>query len=150
MSRAPFQMVVLQVHCLSVDNAFYSYIIAVRLKGIRTREKQLAEYRKKFIEQPYLEIVFERKRISFDARYLVTLDDKGIVYPTAEASDNWGTLTVSSGGLLISPDRTKGVLSAPLKITEETVQGDGWTLRLNKGYIVEKMQNTAAYRLVKK
>jgi hypothetical protein len=114
------------------------------------KKRQLAEYRKRFIEQAHFEIPFEQKRVSFDARYIVTLDDKGIVYPVAQATDNWGSLTVSAGGLLMSPDRNKAIISVPLKIEGEHLSGDGWTLKLNKGYTVEMDKNSGNYRLIKK
>ena len=103
-------------------------------------EQDLAQYRELFFDSPHLEIRLEEMNMSFDPRNLIPLDeDEGVVYPTIEMSDNWGILTVVKGGALLRSDRRWVIVSEPLKISDELVTGEGWTIRLNRGYFIEEM-----------
>jgi len=113
------------------------------------RIKQLTlEYKAKFIEQPHLEIRFEKMSVSFDPRNTMPIEGFGTVYPTLRVSDNWGILTVSNGALLGTNWDTISV-SEPTLITKDKVAGDGWTIDLNSGYIVEKNSSDKNYSLKK-
>jgi hypothetical protein len=113
----------------------------------RTKQR-VAEYKTKFIEQPHLEIMFEKMNISFDTRNIMPLEDFGTVYPTMRVSDNWGILVVSNGALL-GANWDKVTVTNPTKISSERIEGDGWTLEINKGYIVEKNNIDGNYILKK-
>jgi hypothetical protein len=113
-------------------------------------KKLVTEYKAKFIEEPHFEISFEKKSVSFDSRYVVPVEDKGIVYPTMKATDNWGTLIVECGGGLMSPNRDKVTVTVPIKMEGNDIRGDGWTLRLNDSYRIKKDEKTGNYTLVKK
>ncbi len=113
-------------------------------------KKIVAGYKAKFIEEPHFEIAFEKKSVSYDTRYVVTIEDKGIVYPTMKATDNWGTLTVEHGGGLMSPNRDKVTITIPVKMEGNEISGDGWMLKLNEGYNVKKDEKTGNYSLTKK
>ena len=92
-----------------------------------------------FFDLPHLEIRLEDMNMSFDPRTLIPLDeDEGIVYPTVEISDNWGILTVESGGALFRSDWRWDIVSEPLEITGNVVKGDGWSIQLNEGYSIEE------------
>lgn len=114
------------------------------------QKKIIAEYTNKFFNEPTFEITFERKSLSFDSRYLVPLDGKGIVHPSMVAKDNWGILTVESGGGLVNSEGNKVKLSIPIKIDESIVTGNGWELQLNKDYIINKDDINGNYYLIKK
>jgi hypothetical protein len=111
-------------------------------------EDQIAKYRHEFVEQPHLQILFEKMRLAFDPSNLVPLDDKGTVYPNIRITDNWGILTVENGALL-SPRWDNIIVSAPTRIDGTNVTGDGWTLQLNEGYIVVEDNVTGNYKLVR-
>jgi hypothetical protein len=113
-------------------------IIKQRIKANKT----------KFIESPHLEIYFEKMSISFDPRNIIPMEDQGSVYPTLRVSDNWGILTVTDGAL-IGSTWNKVTVSEPTGITPERVTGNGWTLDINKGYIIEKNSTTGNYILKK-
>jgi len=87
--------------------------------------------------------------ISFDPRNIVPLEGYGTVYPNMRVSDNWGILTVT-GGALLGTNWDKVILSEPTLITTERISGNGWTLELNKSYIVEKIISDSNYTLKKK
>jgi len=112
-------------------------------------KKLIAAYKNKFLDQPHFEIEFEKKSISFDARYLVPIENIGTVYPTMKATDLWGILTVESEGALVSPNKDKVTLTTPVKIEENEVIGPGWILKLNDGYTVVKEKDSGNYKLIK-
>jgi hypothetical protein len=109
----------------------------------------LSEYRNKFITAPHLELKFENMSVSFDYTNISSLDDKGVVYPTIRAKDNWGILTVTNGALM-SPDWKKIIVSQPTEIQEKIAKGDGWTLELLEGYTIQQDVFIKIYYLVKK
>jgi hypothetical protein len=109
----------------------------------------ISEYKAIFIEQPHLEIRFEKMSISFDPRNIMPLEGYGTVYPTIRVTDNWGILTVSSGALLGSM-WDKITVSEPTLIENDKVTGNGWTIDLNSGYSVEKNTADKNYSLKKR
>lgn len=109
----------------------------------------VAACKKKFIEDPHLEIGFEKMNISFDPGNLQPVEDKGTVYPNIRVTDNWGVLQVEKGALM-SPNWDKISVSIPLKIQERQITGEGWILNLTGNYVVEQDENTGNYRLKKK
>ncbi len=112
-------------------------------------KKQIIEYQSKFIEQPHLEINFEKMNVSFDPRNILPIADKGTVYPNIRVTDNWGILEVKNGALM-SSDWSKISVSMPTKTEEQKVEGDGWTLLLKDRYTIKKDEKTNNYRIIKK
>jgi hypothetical protein len=113
------------------------------------RIKQLTlDYKARFIEQPHLEIRFEKMSISFDPRNIMPIEGYGTVYPTLRVSDNWGILTVSDGALL-DTNWDKITVSEPTLINNDKVVGNGWTIDLNRGYVIEKNNSDNNYSLKK-
>jgi hypothetical protein len=114
------------------------------------RIKQLtAAYKAKFIEQPHLEIRFEKMSVSFDPRNIMPIEGYGTVYPTLRVSDNWGILTVSNGALL-GTNWDKITVSEPTLINTDKVVGNGWAIDLNSGYFIEKNSSDNNYSLKKR
>lgn len=96
-------------------------------------------YRKKFLEDPHLEIRLGEINISFDFQDVVPLDeDEGMVYFTLQISDQWGILTVDGGGALLRSDWRWVIVTEPLEIEEDRVYGEGWDIVLNEGFFIEK------------
>ncbi len=118
----------------------------IRDKKIKIK---IAEYKAEFIEKPHFEIVFEKMNISFDPRNILAVEDKGTVYPNLRITDHWGILEVSKGAL-IAPDWSKVSLSALVKTDGQTIEGDGWILKLNDNYHIDKNEKNGNYILVKK
>jgi len=111
-------------------------------------QQLISEYKTIFIEQPHLEIRFEKLSISFDPRNIMPLEEYGTVYPTIRVSDNWGILTASKGALL-SVKWDKITVSEPTIIEKDKIAGNGWTIELNGGYYVEKNTTDGNYSLKK-
>ena len=107
------------------------------------RQKELAEYRVKFLQEPTLRIRPRSLNISFDPRRQASLGDSGTVManlawrgPTgaelhapagALVTSDWHEVRVPLGAVQLAP----GPLAAPLSL-----QGDGWTLTLPVGWVV--------------
>lgn len=111
-------------------------------------KKLIAEYKLIFIEQPHFEIQFEKMNVSFDPRNIIPIEDKGTVYPKIRVTDLWGILTVENGAL-ISPNWNKISLTNPIKTGGKKIIGDGWTLELTDGYMVERDETSRNYNLTK-
>jgi len=132
----------------SLNQYGFSKIDSVETKREEKIKQLIAEYKIKFIEQPHLEIRFEKMSVSFDPRNIMPVDGYGTVYPTLRVSDNWGILTVSDGALL-GTNWDKITVSEPTSINTERVVGNGWTIDLAKGYFVEKNNSDNNYSLKK-
>jgi len=141
---------------VDVTKAFQEIGQAYKLKTIESEETQrdaakkqlISQYKDKFITQPHFEIVFEKKSTSFDSRNLTPLEGYGTVYPTITVSDNWGLLTVRNVGGLMSLNRDKITVTAPLTMEGNRIGGEGWTLELNSNYQVQKDKTTGNYTLI--
>ncbi|HUL44289.1 MAG TPA: hypothetical protein VLY03_08025 [Bacteroidota bacterium] len=105
-----------------------------------------AEYKKEFLEQPHLDIPFEKMNISFNPDNIMPLEDKGTVYPDLRITDNWGVLTATKGAL-VGLLWEKVTVTAPTKIGNAVVEGNGWRLELQKGYSVKKDGKSKNYFL---
>ena len=129
----------------SYDGA--NIVAAETEREIRIRA-ELALYRKKFLEDAHTEIALIKMNISFNPGNLVTLDDKGTVYPTMRVVDEWGILNVSAGGLM-SPQWNRISLTAPTSINDVSANGDGWSIELKPEWKMIKAEN-GNYLLQKK
>ncbi|MCL1932633.1 MAG: hypothetical protein FWF53_02300 [Candidatus Azobacteroides sp.] len=112
-------------------------------------QKIIAEYERKFIEQPHFELQFEHMNISFDPRNIMPIEDKGTVYPNVRVTDTWGVLTVENGAL-ISPNWDKISITIPTGTENKKIIGEGWTLELTGDYTIEKEETSGNYKLIKK
>ncbi|NDK55749.1 hypothetical protein [Pontibacter fetidus] len=124
-------------------------IMAEETKRAVEKRKLVAEYKSKFVEQPHVELYFEKMNVSFDPRNMMPLEDKGTVYPTIRVTDNWGILTVENGALM-SPDWKKISLTLPTELNGNKISGDGWTLELNESYTLTMNSSSGNYILSKK
>ncbi|WP_407481209.1 hypothetical protein [Elizabethkingia meningoseptica] len=137
----------------AVEKITPEYDGAAIIKEEQVREEKIkiriAEYKAKLIEQPHLEIRFEKMNVSFDPRNILPIEDKGTVYPNIRVTDNWGILEVKNGALMY-PNWDRMSISIPAKINDQLVEGDGWTLQLNSNYTVKKDEKDNNYILIKK
>jgi hypothetical protein len=78
-------------------------------------------------------------KYSYNPNNLVGLGEIGTVYPTMRVSDNWGVIEISKGALLIREKGSAGRLQVPLAadLKARPLKGDGWTLELSEGWILE-------------
>ena len=115
----------------------YKQIYQEELSRKQVLDKKLLEYENKFINHPIITIELDKPKIGFNPNNLVPLKDIGTVYPNITITDSFGTLNLKSGGCLLSSDWKKATISADnLKIENEKLSGDDWTIRLNSNYTI--------------
>ena len=113
-----------------------------------TRQKLLAEYRAKLIDGAVLIVPILKMSMQMNPGTLVPLEPVGTVYPDIRIVDAWGILTVTKGALIKS-DFSRIYVSAPGSLSALPIQGDGWTLELNAGWIITNGERKGDY-IVKK
>ena len=93
-------------------------------------------YRAKLVDGPVLVIPLLKMNMQFDPGNLMPLDSAGTVYPNIRIVDDWGILTVSKGGALLSRDFNRITVPAPKSRQAKLLEGDGWNLELKSGWII--------------
>jgi hypothetical protein len=107
-------------------------------EAVREKEKQvqLVEFKTKLIEGPVLSLPLANSLFEFKPGSIVPLEDIGKVYPTITLHDDWGTLTVESGGALVRNQPHEASVSAA-GFDVATLHGLGYTLSLVSGWSVQ-------------
>jgi hypothetical protein len=123
-------------------------LAAVEDQREQTRRDLVKNYRARLVDGPVLIIPLQRMNMQFDPGNLVPLDSLGTVYPNIRIVDNWGILTVSKGGALLSADFSRVTVPVPAKIVPPLIEGDGWTLRLNNGWSVRPGERQGDFTLL--
>lgn len=98
----------------------------------------IKKYKAQFLGDSVLTIMLEKMEIAFNAKNAMPLDSFGTVYPNLRITDNWGILDVDSCSALVSPDWNFVTISYPKRISDSLITGEGWKLKLNKGWKLEK------------
>jgi hypothetical protein len=99
-------------------------------------QKEIADYRQRFIAGPRLVIPLSDRRISFDPRGVIPLNDYGRVYTTLTVTDEWGKLEAKDGALL-SEDWQYVFVDVPPNLRGRRIEGRGYVLLLNEGWRIE-------------
>ena len=89
-------------------------------------------------------------RFSFDPNAATPLGDIGTVYESARISDDWGILTVESGGVLMvrsATGITRVVVAAPANPTSPPQAGEGWRLELSPGWRIAPAQRPGSWEV---
>ena len=140
MAREAYRVADIRVS--DADSLVARYGGARMVAGERAREasRLIAEaaLRARFVDGPTLTLpVGNRFSFNFDPNGALPLSGLGIVYKSSQISDEWGRLTVSSGGVLMARNPqgliTGVVLAEPFS-KDGVFSGDGWTLELAEGW----------------
>jgi hypothetical protein len=113
-----------------------------------------AEMRTKFIGGPTLTLpVGGSFSFSFDPNGVTILPGAGSVYQSSRITDDWGSLDVSRGGVLMLRNAqghiTGVVVPAPV-VAGESITGDGWKLTPGPGWRAhEDEAKRGSYRLTR-
>lgn len=110
-------------------------------------KKRILQYKAAFIDEPHLEMKFEKMQISFDPRNIMPLENYGTVYPNLRITDNWGILTAENGAL-VSQNWEKVTLTKPLSIGDRIIKGEGWELEIADGYKIIEIEH-GNFKLIK-
>jgi len=105
------------------------------------RKQLLKKYQASLINGLVLKINLTKKfRYTFNPSTLVPFKGKGVVYPTITVRDEWGILTVTNGGALMSSNKTSITIPAKAKLDQANsrLETKNWTLELKPGWEVTK------------
>ena len=115
------------------------------------RQKQIAEYRRRFVEGATLLLpLTDKRRVALNSSNIVPLEGVGTVTPTATVTDEWGILEVSNGALMIHGEGgriIKVYVSIPADLDARPLRGDGWTLQLDSRWGLTPGQRRGDYLL---
>jgi hypothetical protein len=107
-------------------------------------EQQRAAYHERFIDGPILVLSAEEMQLQFDPRRIEAFEGHGQVYPEIKMAAAWGMLDVT-GGVLISADWSRVIVPAPRKADGRVLRGDGWTLNLKEGWVMQAGNRAGDY-----
>jgi hypothetical protein len=97
---------------------------------------EVADFHTHLVDGPVLILPLAHSSFEFQPQSLVPLDDLGTVYPTMNLKDEWGTLTVDSGGVLIREHPSEATVSTN-GFNTTTHLGKGFILTLNPGWTIQ-------------
>lgn len=106
---------------------------AAESKRARAHERVLAGYRKRLVHRPVLVLPLSKPHIEFNPHGVTPLPGAGTVYTPLKASDAWGHIETTRGGLIDSHWHRLTV-DAPTQRTAHAAKGPGWTLHLAPGW----------------
>lgn len=118
----------------------------IELERAAAKKKQLADLKKRFVDDPTLTLPFQQMNISFNPNTLVPIEGHGTVYATLSITDVWGKVEAKKGAM-VKTNWSGVTLSKPDSIDNKTVSGEGWHLLLNTGWRV--VQSDTGYMLEK-
>ena len=115
----------------------------------QAKQAHLAELKARLVDGPVLRLPLAGFHASyqFNPQTLEALGADAIVYPTMRLSAEWGVLSVEQGALLDKAMTVAAVEAAGP--AADHMQGRGWRLTLNKGWIVTPGERAGDF-LVKK
>lgn len=129
-------------------------IIAIETQQDQRRKLQIAEARKKYIDDPVLLLPLSAEvQYSFDPNNVFGIDASHTVYPTMRLVDSWGVLTVTNGALLERDATGHVVLArvpAPADLSARPLKGEGWSLELASGWQVVPSERAGDVKLRQK
>ncbi len=123
-------------------------LLASETERDNAAKKRGAELRGKLLDGNVLRLKLTQPRLQFDPSNLVSLGEAGTVYPTARVVDEWGVLSVENN-MLLGTGWKEVTVTAPSKVSSKRVEGDGWTLDLNPGWVVEPAESKGSFRVSK-
>ncbi len=109
------------------------------------KEKKI--YTQKLTIKPIVNFPSLNTNYLMDPSSIITLDTLGILMPQTKIIDDWGELNVVDGGCLLKKGHYVKVTAKNIKISENSITGEGWNLVLkenwtivkeNKNYIIKK------------
>jgi hypothetical protein len=128
-------------------------VFSTETRRHENRERLQARFRARFIDGPVLELPADKEfKFSFDPNGVEAMD-QGPVYLTTRVSDEWGALTVSSGGALLLRDAQGRAIGfrvpAPTESNARPLKGDGWTLELTQGWTLTPGERPGDWKLTR-
>jgi hypothetical protein len=128
-------------------------VMAAEAQREEAHQRLQAKLRARFIDGPVLELSATKDvSYSFNPNAVEVLEPGGgTVYLTTRVTDEWGVLTVTSGGVLMLREANGRVngwrVPAPADPKAQPLTGDGWTLELAKGWSLQPGAKRGDWRL---
>lgn len=109
------------------------------------------EYAEKLVSRPHIEIPCYALKFTANTGTQLVMENQGAVYQSFfSGADDWGTLLVEKGGVLVAPGKKRINISLPVSIDSNTIKGETWVLKLNDGYTIEKDTLTGNFLVFRK
>jgi hypothetical protein len=126
-------------------------IIAQETAKERVREVKVSAARKQFVDGPVLILpVSPQFGYTFNPNALLAIDGDTTVYDgEVQATDAWGVLQSSDGFLVVRHNGpiVRVQVPAPAEVNTRPLKGDGWTLVLQKGWVLAPGDRAGDYVL---
>ncbi len=133
------------------------------LEREENHKKNVLHYTNLLVDNPTLSVTLIDKRFAktFDMNGTLILKDVGVVYSELVGIDGSGGLNFGSfrtcqrkeklgtSGILEIPKELKYIFPIPLHIDGQTIVGEFYEIKLNKGWIVEKLNEKGDLIIVK-
>jgi hypothetical protein len=114
----------------------------------RAQQARVAELRKRFVDGPVLTMPAGGSGTS-DTRDSVGIPGVGIVFfHNFTLSARWGRLNADNG-VLRSADGTRLTVPVTVPLEGTTLQGDGWSVTLNAGWVVRPAARAGSFTIVR-
>jgi len=114
----------------------------------RAQQARVAELRKRFVDGPVLTMPAGGSGTS-DTRESVGIPGVGIVFfHNFTLSARWGRLNADNG-VLRSADGTRLTVPVTVPLEGTTLQGDGWSVTLNAGWVVRPAARAGSFTIVR-
>ena len=122
----------------------YDYELNLKIE----KDKKISEIKNKFTKLSVLKMKLQNSHFGFDPTSQQPIDSIGTYFPFVEITDDWGVLKVDKNGCIMKFGDYALVPSDSLDIKENEISGDGWILKLNEKWKIEKIDKN--YLITKK
>ena len=113
------------------------YVIATETERDKVFQESVAKCRAAFLAGPVLILPIGKTfNYSFDPNRTLPLDDTKTVYFSSRVTDDWGILDSPGGFLFLREGQGRVQVPAPAKLSASPLQGNGWTLTLQQGWVL--------------
>jgi len=117
---------------------------------LATRSKLLADYKSRFVEGPTLTIPLSGNvNYSYDPNTVQAVEGLGLVYPILSVTDDWGTLEVTNGAVMVREKETpvRLIVRAPTVFKDQTLESDDWKLTVKPGWKLNPGERPGDFRV---
>jgi hypothetical protein len=112
----------------------------------QSKRAQATEYQAKLVDGPVLIFPLSHPEYQFKPQTLVALEHVGTVYPTMTLKDEWGTLIVDGGGVLMH-DEPKIATASAVDFDRDALRAPGFKAVLNSGWTVVAGRRPGDYEI---